>query len=57
MKIETEKKIRSHGYYVNKTRPWHGHKKCTSKTVFTCMKQHLSSIWSSIYKKVKQQWG
>ena len=25
--------------------------------MLTCIKQHLSNIWSSIHEKVKQHWG
>ena len=42
--------------------PRHGHKYtkykiCLSKIMVTCIKQHLSNIWSSIHEKVKQHWG
>ena len=40
-------------------RPWSRrkcskNKKCLSKMMLLCIKQHLSNIWSSIYEKVKQ---
>ena len=25
--------------------------------MFICIKQHLSTIWNPIYKKVKEHWG
>ena len=25
--------------------------------IVTCIKQHLSNIWSPIHEKVKQRWG
>ena len=31
--------------------------KCLSMMILTCIKQHLSNIWSSIHENVKQHWG
>ena len=47
---------------INRPMSRHGHKyskykKCLSKMMLTCIKQHLSNIWSSIHEKVKQHWG
>ena len=25
--------------------------------ILICIKQQLSNIWSSVYEKIKQQWG
>ena len=33
------------------------YKKLLSMMMVTCIKQHLSDIWSSIHEKVKQHWG
>ena len=30
---------------------------CLGKTMPLCNKQHLSNIWGSIHRKVKQHWG
>ena len=30
---------------------------CLGMAMSLCNKQHLSNIWGSIYKKVKQYWG
>ena len=53
---------RSYRYNIYGLRSRHGHKyskyqKCLSMMMLTCIKQHLSNIWSSIYEKVKQHWG
>ena len=55
-------KNRSHGYDKNKPRPRHEYKyskykKCLSMVILICIKLKLSTIWSSIYEKVKQHWG
>ena len=52
----------SHRHDINRPRLRHGHKyrkhkKCLSMMMLICIKQHLSNIWSSIYEKIKQQWG
>ena len=62
MKMKIRRKNRSHKYYINRPRPWHGHtyteyKKCPSIMVLICIKQYLSNIWSWIYEKVTQHWG
>ena len=49
----------SHRQDINSSRSRHWHKyrkheKCLSMIKLTCIKQHLSIIWSSIYEKVKQ---
>ena len=41
--------IKRHGLKYNKY-------KCLSRMMLICIKQHLSSIWSSIQKKIKQHW-
>ena len=33
------------------------YKTCQSMMMLTCIKQHLSNIWTSVYKSVKQHWG
>ena len=55
-------KNRSHIYHINGPRLWHRHKYTKYKMCLSVMnaiyiRQHLSNIWSSIYQKVKQQWG
>ena len=45
---------------INTPRPRHRHKytkykMCFSIMMVMCIKQHLTSIWSSIHKKVKQR--
>ena len=56
-------KNRSYRYKVNRPRPRHGHKyrtykKClTMMIIFTCIKQKLTNIWSSVHEKVKQHQG
>ena len=47
----------THRYDINWPRPNHGHKytkykMCLSIMMATCIKQHLSNIWSSIHEKV-----
>ena len=60
MKIEM--KNRSHRCNIKKYKFRHEHiyskyKKCLSMMKILCIKQHLSSIWTSIHKKVKQHRG
>ena len=48
-------KNRSHRYDINRPKSRHRHKyskykKCLSMMILICIKQHLSSIWSSIYE-------
>ena len=55
-------KNRSHRYDINRSRPRHGHEYTKHKLLLSilmviCIKQHLSNIWSSIHKRVKQHWG
>ena len=55
-------KNRSHGYGINRPRPRHRHtytkyKIYLNMMMVTWIKEHLSKIWNSIHKKVKQQWG
>ena len=55
-------KSRSHRYDINRPSPKHGHKHtkykmCLNIMMVTCIKQHLTNIWSSIHEKVKQHWG
>ena len=47
---------RSHRYDINRPRTKNGHKytkykMCLGIMVVICIKQHLSNIWSSIYKE------
>ena len=47
----------THRYDINWPRPSDGHKytkykMCLSIMMATCIKQHLSNIWSSIHEKV-----
>ena len=61
MKIKMKMKNRSHRYDINRPRPRNGHKnskykKYPSMMMLICIKQHLSSIWSSIHEKVRQHW-
>ena len=56
-------KNRSHRY-DDINRPWPRHvnkhtkyKICLGIMMAICIKQHLSNIWSSIHKKIKQHWG
>ena len=49
---------RSHRYDINRPRTKHGHKYTKYKmclgimvVICICIKQHLSNIWSSIYKE------
>ena len=49
---------RSHRYNIKKSKSRHGHryskyKKCLSMIKILCIKQYLSSIWTSIHEKVK----
>ena len=60
--MKLKKENRSYRYDVNRPRPRHRHKytKCEMRLgimMVKCIKQHLSNTWSSIYEKVKQQWG
>ena len=61
LKMRMKIKSRSQIYDMNWSRPRHGHKytkykMCLSKIIFTCMKQHISNIWSLIHEKVQQHW-
>ena len=51
MKMKMEMKKKSHKYGINRPRSRHEHKYSEYKK---CMKQHLSSISSSIHENVKQ---
>ena len=47
-------------YNINTLRPWQEHKYTKYVSQYNdgyMYKQHLSNIWSSIHKKVKQHWG
>ena len=60
-KIKMKMKNRSHIWDINRPRSRHGHKyskykKCLGMVMPISIKQHLSNIWSSIRKKVKQHW-
>ena len=62
MKMTLKMKNRSQGYNINRPRPRHGpkctkYKMCLSIMMVIYIKQHLSSIWSSIQEKIKQHWG
>ena len=55
-------KNRLHRYGINRPRARNEHKyskckKCLTKIIFICIKQHLSKIWNSIHEKVKRHWG
>ena len=55
-------KSKSQRYDINRTRPrqrdkYTKCKMCLSIMIVIYIKQHLSNIWSSIHKKVKQHWG
>ena len=55
-------KNRSYRYDINRATSRHGYKyskykKCLSKMMLICIKQHLSNIGSSIHENVKQPWG
>ena len=53
-------KNRSHRYNINKSGSTHGHKYgikgFLSMMMPTCIKQHLSNIWSWIHARVMQHW-
>ena len=58
MKAILRMKNRSHRTDIDRPRPRHGHKyskykMCLSIMMVTCIKQHLSNIWSSILEKGK----
>ena len=60
MKMKKKTTTRRHG--ISKPKSRHGHKyskykKCLNMMMLICIKQRLSSIWSSIHKKVKQHWS
>ena len=61
MKTRMKNKSRSHKYNIERPRPRNG-RKCTKYKIYVnlmmviCIKRHLSNIWSSIHKKVKQNW-
>ena len=63
MKMKMRKiKNRSQRYDINRPRTRYRHKYAKYKLYLSiimviCIKQHLSNIWSSIRKKVKQHWG
>ena len=61
-KMKMKIKIHSHKYDINRPRCRHGHKyskyvKRLSMIMLTCIKQHLSNIWSSVHENVKKHWG
>ena len=62
MKMRMKMKNRWHRPNIKRPRSRHGHKystykKCLTMMMFTCIKQQLSHIWSSIHERVKQLWG
>ena len=62
MKMKMKMKNRSHRYDINRPRSWHGYKyikyeRCLCMMMLICINQHLSNIWSSPHKKIKQHWG
>ena len=59
--MKMKMKYSSQIYNINRPRLRHVHKhskykKCLSMMMLICIKQHLSNIWSSVYKNVKQHW-
>ena len=59
---KTKMEIDSRKYETNRHRCRHGHKyskhmNCLSMMILICIKQHLSNIWSSVHKNVKQHSG
>ena len=61
MKMRLKIKNRSHRYDINTPRPKHGHKYTQYKMCLIIVmvignKQHLSNIWGSFHKNVKQHW-
>ena len=51
-----------HRHNINKPRSRYGdkyskYKTCHSMMMLLCIKQHLSTIWSSVYENVVQHWG
>ena len=58
MKMKIKNKNRSHGYYINRPRPWHGYKYAKYKKFPSIWRLYITSNnWSSIHEKVKQHWG
>ena len=61
IKMRLKMKNRSHRYNINRPRPRHEQKytkyKMSQNNLVICIKKHLSNIWSSVYKCVKQHWG
>ena len=55
--MEMKMKNKSHRYDINRPRSRHGQKYNKHKECLTCVKQHLSNIWSSVHEKVKKRWG
>ena len=56
--MKTKMKNRSRRHDISRARSRHAHnyskyKKCLGMVMLV----HLSNIWSSIYEKVKQNWG
>ena len=61
MKMKTKMKLDSCKWGINRPRCRHEHKcskymKRLSMMKLICIKEHLSNIWSSVYKNVKQHW-
>ena len=55
MKMKLKTKNTSHRYdRFRHGQNYHKSRKCLSMVMLTCIKQHLSNIWSSIHEKVKQ---
>ena len=55
--MNIKKKNRSHRYYINGPRPWHGHKyteckKCPSMMVLIGIKQHQATFEAQFMKKL-----
>ena len=62
--MKMKMKMKNKSYRYNTTRPRHRHgqkygkyKIFLSMMMLICIKQQLSSIWSSIYEKIQQHWG
>ena len=60
--MKLKMKNRLHRYDINKPGHSHGHictkyKMCLNIMTALCIEQHLSNIWSSIYKNVKRHCG
>ena len=60
--MKVKKKNRSHRYNINRPMFRYGltytkYKRCLSIMILTCIKQHPTNSWGSVYEKDREHWG